>query len=442
MSSLRRIVGINTNLNLQDERLVEISIGSKRSLLDFDTVVINASKLTEYGYCQKEYKSLRLLDAKYTEQIKSDFSSLKNQLEKFLKQGKNVYIFVGEDDGCYIDQKNIVGEYEFIPRFSFLPIKNIFSSTLIGDTFELVANQYKSLFDKFKADMVYKAVLESKAIEPIVKIPNSDSIIGGRLECFSGNIIFLPYVSVIGSRGKNLHDKKKDFFETLYDFDDRLNTKENQSVEIPKWVDDFVILGEEKEKLILEKKRKALLDIQREISLQEEKLATLKKYKSILTSTGPDLEDKVKEIFTQLGFQLRPSKKGRCDIIAKYNNKDIVVEVKGLTKSASEDNTMQLEKWVIEFNDAEKKIPKSILLVNGFLKLPLDARKEVVFPSQMQKLSKGRGQCLITTTQLLCLFIEVSENPKCRDSRLTELLNTEGVYSRYTNYSRFIKKVK
>ena len=137
-----------------------------------------------------------------------------------------------------------------------------------------------------------------------------------------------------------------------------------------------------------------------------------------------------------------PTIKGHADIIAKYKDTDVVVEIKGLTKSASEENTMQLEKWVIEFNDAEKRIPKSILLVNGFLKLPLEERKENVFPSQMQKLSKGRGQCLMTTTQLLCLFIEITEKPACRESRIAELLKTAGVYNRYSNYSRFIKKVK
>jgi hypothetical protein len=182
--------------------------------------------------------------------------------------------------------------------------------------------------------------------------------------------------------------------------------------------------------------------LQKRIDAQNERLALLKKYKGLFTSTGEQLENTVKEVFEKLGFQMLPTIKGRADIIAKYKDTDVVVEIKGLTKSASEENTMQLEKWVIEFREAEKRIPKSILLVNAFLKLPLEERKEKVFPSQMQKLSKGRGQCLITTTQLLCLFIEISNNPKCKEARIAELLSTEGVYTRYSNYSRFIKKVK
>ena len=61
MTSIKRIVAINTNLNLQDERLEEISVSSRRSLLDFNAVVINVSELTDYGYCQfdqEEHKKL------------------------------------------------------------------------------------------------------------------------------------------------------------------------------------------------------------------------------------------------------------------------------------------------------------------------------------------------------------------------------------------------
>lgn len=442
MSNTRRFIAINTNLNLHDARLEEISIDYRRSLLDFNAVIINVSKLTNYGYCQKEYKSKRLLDTENTAQLVSDFDSIKRQLEILLKQGKNVYVFIGQDEGCYINKKDAHDEYEYISPLSFLPQKNVLLSTLNGDTFQLLDSKYKPIFDSLVPYMTYKAVIESKSVIPIIEIPNSGSIIGGCLEYGAGKIIFLPHVSILEIRGKKLYNEKKELFDALYDFDEHLSNMVEPVAEIPSWVDDYKILNEENEIAVLEKKKKELQNIQKEISKQEEKIATLKRYKSILTSTGIDLENKVKDILVQIGFQLFPSKKCRCDLIAKYGDKDIVIEVKGLTKSASEDNTMQLEKWVIEFNDVEKRIPKSILLVNGFLKLPLEARKENVFPLQMQKLSKGRGQCLMTTTQLLCLFIEISENPKCKETRITELLNTEGVYTRYSNYSRFIKKVK
>ena len=72
--------------------------------------------------------------------------------------------------------------------------------------------------------------------------------------------------------------------------------------------------------------------------------------------------------------------------------------------------------------------------------MPLDKRTEEVFPEQMLKYCKSREQALITTTQLLCLFIEIKKNPDCKEERIQELLSTIGRYSRYVDYAEFITK--
>ena len=118
------------------------------------------------------------------------------------------------------------------------------------------------------------------------------------------------------------------------------------------------------------------------------------------------------------------------------------MEIKGLTGSAAEKNAAQLEKWASDFIDKNEKSAKPLLVVNAFRELPLEQRTEVAFPNQMLSYSKSRNHCLITTTQLLCLFIEITENPDCKDERINELLTTVGVYNRYSDYTNFIKKVK
>ena len=80
----------------------------------------------------------------------------------------------------------------------------------------------------------------------------------------------------------------------------------------------------------------------------------------------------------------------------------------------------------------------ALLIVNGYNTLPLDQRTEEVFPDQMLKYSTSREQTLITTTQLLCLFVEIQEHPDCKEERIQELLSTTGRYNRYTDYSEFI----
>ena len=84
-------------------------------------------------------------------------------------------------------------------------------------------------------------------------------------------------------------------------------------------------------------------------------------------------------------------------------------------------------------------MPKALLLVNGFCDTPLDERHEEVFPNQMLKYSESRGHILITTTQLLCLYVDSQRNPGCNDSRIRELLSTVGKYSRYQNINDYLE---
>ena len=397
MTKEKRIIGVNTKWYLTRRKsFEEIEINSKRSLLDFDIVLIRS---TDISNCyQKDcyiHECKPLLNAEQSINIYNDFSFISKQLLDLLNQGKNVYVIVDKNPGCYkmkassdfYDKHNA----EWVSPYSFLPLGNCWLRTeeIQGGQFELVDQAYKSFFEKFKDELLYKATLEFREIHPILNILGTNRVVGGSVAIKSGKIIFLPSFKFL-----EFYDEEKDakinaFLDWIVQFDNLSRKKEDSLEEFPDWIDDYNIFTESKDRLHLQKLEKDKIELQKRIDAQNERLALLKKYKGLFTSTGE-----------------------------------------------------QLEKWVIEFNDAEKRIPKSILLVNGFLKLPLEERKEKVFPSQMQKLSKGRRQCLMTTTQLLCLFIEISNNPKCKETRIAELLSTEGVYNRYSNYSRFIKKVK
>lgn len=124
-------------------------------------------------------------------------------------------------------------------------------------------------------------------------------------------------------------------------------------------------------------------------------------------------------------------------MIAKYGDIDIVAEIKGVGKSAAENMPHSLKMGFAVLIDHGHQ-PRALLIVNGYNTLPLDQRTEEVFPDQMLKYSTSREQTLITTTQLLCLFVEIQEHPDCKEERIQELLSTIGRYNRYTDYSEFI----
>lgn len=450
MAKEKRIIGINTKWYLTRRKsFEEIEINSKRSLFDFDIVLIRSKDI---GKCYlkdsyiHEYKPL--LNAEQSINIYNDFSFISKQLLDLLGQGKNVYVIVDKNPGCYkmkapsdfYDKHNT----EWVYPYSFLPLRNglLRTEEIQGEQFELVDQAYKSFFEKFKDELLYKATLGLQEIHPILNISGTNRVVGGSVAIKTGKIIFLPSFKFF-----EFYDDEKDvkinaLLDWIVQFDDLTRKKENSPEEFPDWIDDYNILTESNDIKELSNLKNEKAELQKRIDKKEERLGILKKYKGLFTSTGKQLENIAKEIFEKMGFQIFPAETNRTDVIAKYNNTDVVMEIKGLTKSATEAYATQLEKWAMIFKEQEGRAPKPLLIVNAFRELPLEQRIEKDFPEQMLEFSISRKHCLISTIQLLCLFIEVSQNPECKEDRIKELLTTVGVYNRYPDYTQFIKKVK
>ena len=81
---------------------------------------------------------------------------------------------------------------------------------------------------------------------------------------------------------------------------------------------------------------------------------------------------------------------------------------------------------------------KEVPIKNRYCDTPLYDRTEDVFPNQMLKYCEARGHALITTTQLLCLYIEIKRNPDCDEERISELLTCIGKYKRYLDYENYL----
>lgn len=450
MAKEKRIIGINTKWYLTRRKsFEEIEINSKRSLLDFDIVLIRS---TEINKCyQKDYyihESKPLLNAEQSINIYNDFSFISKQLLDLLNQGKNIYVIVDKNPGCYKMKASSVSynnyNTEWVSPYSFLPLANGWLRTeeIQGDQFELVDSAYKSFYEKFKNELRYKATLDFREIHPILNISGTNRVVGGSVAIKSGKIIFLPSFKFL-----EFYDEEKDakinaLLDWIVQFDNLTREKGNSLEEFPEWIDNYNILTESDDIDQLNNLENKKNELERQIQQAKDRLDLLKRFKGIFTSTNNQLENVVKDVFKRMGFQILHTEKKRTDIIAKYGDLDVVMEIKGLTKSATEAYATQLEKWAMIFKEQEGRAPKPLLIVNAFRELPLEQRIEKDFPEQMLEFSISRKHCLISTIQLLCLFIEVSQNPECKEDRLNELLTTVGVYNHYKDYTQFIKKVK
>jgi hypothetical protein len=438
-----KILGLNTNFELLHfPNFHEDSFSSVISLLDYDAVIIDTSNLM-FQYTDKEkYKNRYLVTEPDASQMKADFEHIQKQADEFLSAGHNIYLLVGHNENCYCRYErsafDLLGDPTEFDMYSFLPV-SLTLEHLKGKEIASCGNApFNTFFEVNKGNLEYNATFEVQKGTVLAKIRKTDKVISFSQQYKKGTIIFLPTldpdIMIETPRGKKFIET---FLQSIYDIDNQLCLEKEVNT-LPDWAEDFHILDEIK---TIDAKRQAeqrIEKLKKALETEQKKLEHIINYKRLMTETGAPLENIVKQVLSELGFELCPTEEKRSDVIAKYGDIDIVAEIKGVGKSAAEKHAAQLEKWASQFLIDHGHQPRALLIVNGYNTLPLDQRIEEVFPDQMLKYSTSREQALITTTQLLCLFIEIQEHPECKEERIQELLSTIGRYNRYTDYSEFI----
>ena len=452
-SNGQKILGLNTCFgSLNYKGFINDSFRTSTSFMDYDAVVIDTSFLAhEYHEdYPTTFEGKRMISKDESHLMVDEFARTKAQLIDLLKQGKNFFVLMGTNENCFIHTgkteysgtgrnargTNIVKEFDV---FSFLPI-DIKTTLVSGETFNIVCQApYSTFFQATKDMLYYDAYFQVAKNSALLMIPNSDKAISAVFEYEKGKIIILPYPYDEECFDTEQDWKKagKRFLKALFELNKSLMSRADE-YSLPLWTDNIKLPNEEDEDNKLEQELYKLSKLENKIKKQQELITKIKRKKILLTASGTPLEEIVQETLKEIGFNLAQTEVGRSDIIASYNGTDIVAEIKGVSKSAAEKHAAQLEKWVAKFLEEKEYSPKALLIVNGYCDTPLYDRTEDVFPNQMLKYCQARGHALITTTQLLCLYIEIKRNPDCEEERISELLTCIGKYKRYLDYENYL----
>jgi len=436
----KKIVGINTNFSSSiTEKFTffsQISFDETISLYDYDCIIINPKIYFSGSNAQKKrFENGICLSSESVFHYNTIFDSVREQLIELLQQGKNIYVIMNLPDKYYYI--NFQERYDF-NILSFLPLE-VDYEVLEGKYFNIQkVEPYASFFSSFQQFISYKNIIKCDAIKKLITIKNSEKFISGIRDLYNGKIIFVPDFSrklspmlmFANEKIKPETDNRDEvFLEAIFKLEEKLT--ENIEEQLPDWAESFLILNEEDVKEKISDTEQKLKKLQEELDSHKNELKKIQGYKYLLTSSGKTLEAIVKRVLKELGFTLFKTEENRTDLIARYKERDVVFEIKGVKHSAAEKNAAQLEKWVSEFISVNNKIPKAVLIVNGYYELPIKERNEPIFPNQMLKFSKGREHCLLSTYQLLKLFIEIKQHPEKSEDLINELLNTVGIYDKY-----------
>ena len=151
--------------------------------------------------------------------------------------------------------------------------------------------------------------------------------------------------------------------------------------------------------------KKKKQNISAKIAVEEEAAGKIKNLKGMFSLGDHSLEIAVQKGFEKIGLKVEIGKAGKHDLLIRNKNYFGVIEVKGVTGSASLKHTRQLLQWVMEnAPEEDDPEPKGILVINPFKDRPLADRKESAFPENVKQFARGHNLCLITGLQLFCLM--------------------------------------
>ena len=448
-----KIIGLNTQFdNIKNEDYCEYHFASSASLLDYDAVVIDTDFIANNSYETEKYtyENKSVLLSYDSKQIVEDCAVIKDQIVELLRQGRNVFLLMGFNDNCYVytgqkeysgsgknaRQTNIIREFD---TYSFLPI-HLKATYICGNKVDICCNSpYREFIKQTVLLSEYKAYFTcNEPCEIVAKIKKTDKIIAAIIPYEKGNIVCLPhpYYEEDYSKHDDWENNGKKYLDCLVELIKKLDASEDDYI-FPQWSTEISILGEKNEIAQMKKIEKKISDLKTQLDTQERKIQDIQKYKLLLTSSGQMLEEITKDVLSNLGLTILETEKGRSDLIAEYGDCAIVAEIKGVSKTAAEKHAAQLEKWVSMYIDEHDRIPKALLIVNGYCNTPLCERTEDVFPQQMLDYCIARKHVLITTTQLLCMYIDLQKHPENRNEVISGLLTSTGKYDRYLDYESY-----
>ncbi|MBO0470993.1 hypothetical protein JZO66_10595 [Enterococcus sp. DIV0242_7C1] len=446
------IAGLSMSFSHMNFKNIDLlSFNSYNSLLDYDIVIIDLGGISLEYTSEKNYAGKRLLTEHNSFEFVADFKRRKEEIKDLLALGKTLYVMLPSEASFYIytgkneysgtgrnrQTTNIVHELNIL---NILPIKLNVTTGLGSKLAYSTDSPYKSLFEIKDMEYYYNAYFSSEDNGiPVAYIANTEKNISKVFPINAGRLIVFPSIFDEGDYSSEKEYRKviNNFLHTIDDLEEEIKVSLDD-YSLPEWADKYNILTEKNEKEKIEELNKEIEKLEIEKEKTKGRLSSIQKYKLAFTASGKELETIIYEIFSELGFKSMPIEHNRADGIFEYDDLKIVTEIKGVNGSSAEKHGAQLEKWVSEFVEKEGTIPKAILIVNGFRKKDLSARNEAVFPNQMIDYSTKREHCLISTVQLLGIFIDVKNNPSKKEEIITKLLNTVGVYSEYMDFKKFL----
>lgn len=453
MASLKRVFSIGYEFN--DGRVQNAEFHEPDSSLGHDLIYWDPSSLPD-GYNTGESGAACFIEGASARAFAKDRERRAAEFQEHLGAGKAIVVAVPPSRTLIVTRvvegETLEFEWSLADPLSLLSRQPELTAAR-GNAFELISDRSFAKFWEWTEEIsTYECYFNDPPGTPLLRISGTNKVVATAVPVSSGVILYLPRLdpqfeydddppkSLMGeSTGESR--AHKDFLDLLWAACQQfLRDGSGRDPSLPKWTDAILIPGEEEAINAKARAQDRLKTAQTAIQEQDERIAALRERKILISGTGPSLERVVDEAFCALGFDVEPGEPGRTDRIVRRKRRIAVVEIKGKSKSASERDAAQLEKWRSDFHAAHGTMPKGILVVNAWKgKTLADRKKLVAFPNQMLPFAvEQRQQCLITGIQLLGLWLEAEKHPNRIDKFARSIMACSGLYPGYGDWKEVV----
>lgn len=423
------------------------------SVFDFDAVIWDPEEtFRRYTETASQYQGLPSPSENRSVQMRADSTRRRQEFLEFLEAGRSMVVFVRPPLTCYLDTgkrsysgtgrnrvtTTHVAEFDL---WSALPVDSIAPERASGSRIEVLGDgPISELFKKYKDFLTYSAVLKQAPGSAIARVAGTDRIVGSVQPTKGGGwLVLAPAMDfwirsededVLSAEAGNFQD---DLIGALLELNAGAVTSR------PAWAAEYATAAQRK-------LQEAVVSQQKKVERARARLAKLQGQEKeaeerdqLYLGTGRALEIQVREVLELLGGKVSEPEPGRDDWRVTFPEGEAVVEVKGVGKSAAEKHAAQLEKWVANAYEQTGNMPKGILVVNTWRKVPLDSRGQDDFPPQMVPYSKGRGHCLLTGLQLFLIRADVETNADRAAHWRKALFGTKGILKKPDDWRAVIQ---
>lgn len=425
-----------------------IVFSSDKTILEYDVLLVDLKNIFSEYKVYSEYNGLPRITDHDSLRLKKDLERRKNELKEFLESGKSVIVFDGNDDCvyCYSGNKTTSGTgrntmvtylVEDVHSISLLPIK-VSSINLRGKSIVFKNKKIGESLKKYTDYFEYRTIYENINKENVLMtIKDTKKVVSYYQKIGNGLLIFLPDLCFNRVDYRKESNLEKKYYTDLTKISEILF---DDKFELPMYSEKYMLPNEEIMINDIEKNKIKLSKLIEEIENKENLLLELQKEKVLFTGTGTLLEKNSVKQFEDIGFSIEKYDPNSVDedIVIKYKEKIAVVEVKGVSGSATEKHTSQIVKWKSEYHIENDILPKGILLVNAFNERELEERQEY-FPAQMLKYATHQEICLLTTIQLYNIKEYIKNNPNEKERILDEIFTINGLYKGFEAWDLNIK---